>query len=30
MEKGNVAEIFGDKVFNLRTMYSRLPKDLYK
>ena len=30
MENGNVAEIFGEKVFNLPTMKARLPKDIYK
>ena len=30
MENGNVAEIFGSKVFNLPTMKERLPKETYK
>lgn len=30
MENGNVAAIFGEKVFNLPTMKERLPKDIYK
>jgi len=30
MENGNVAKIFGSKVFNLPTMKQRLPKDTYK
>ncbi len=30
MKNGNVAEIFGSKVFNLPTMKARLPKDIYK
>ena len=30
MENGNVAAIFGTKVFNLPTMKSRLPKETYK
>ncbi len=30
MENGNVASIFGEKVFNLPTMKERLPKDIYK
>ena len=30
MENGNVAAIFGEKVFNLPTMKARLPKDIYK
>ena len=30
MKNGNVAEIFGEKVFNLPTMKSRLPKETYK
>lgn len=30
MKNGNVAEIFGSKVFNLETMKARLPKETYK
>ena len=30
MKNGNVAEIFGSKVFNLQTMKARLPKETYE